>query len=89
MPMVKRVVGIGGDRIACCTDGKLTVNGEKVEEPYLPADTNASLTDQVHDRQAPLPPGDERSGSLATQRPPRRLANGSVERGAVQARATQ
>ncbi|WP_175409338.1 signal peptidase I [Streptomyces sp. TRM64462] len=35
-PMIKRVVGIGGDTIACCdADGRLTVNGTPVEEPYL------------------------------------------------------
>lgn len=33
---VKRVIGVGGDRVACCTrDGKLTVNGAPVDEPYL------------------------------------------------------
>lgn len=33
---VKRVVGIGGDRVKCCTaDGKLMVNGAAVDEPYL------------------------------------------------------
>ena len=36
MPMVKRVVGVGGDTVACCGDGgKLTVNGKAIEEPYL------------------------------------------------------
>ncbi|MEV6109804.1 signal peptidase I [Streptomyces sp. NPDC051940] len=35
-PEVKRVVGIGGDEVACCDDkGRLTVNGKPVEEPYL------------------------------------------------------
>lgn len=33
---VKRVVGVGGDRVACCdTDGRLAVNGVTVDEPYL------------------------------------------------------
>ena len=33
---VKRVVGVGGDRITCCTaDGLLTRNGVAVDEPYL------------------------------------------------------
>ena len=27
-PMVKRVVAIGGDTVACCQDGKLKVNGK-------------------------------------------------------------
>jgi signal peptidase I len=36
LPMVKRVVGVGGDAVACCDErGRLTVNGKPVEEPYL------------------------------------------------------
>ncbi|MEU5218363.1 signal peptidase I [Streptomyces sp. NPDC020807] len=34
--MVKRVVAVGGDTVACCgADGRLTVNGTPVDEPYL------------------------------------------------------
>lgn len=34
--LIKRVIGLGGDTIACCDDeGRLTVNGDPVEEPYL------------------------------------------------------
>jgi signal peptidase I len=34
--LVKRVVGVAGDHIVCCTkDGKLTVNGIEVTEPYI------------------------------------------------------
>ncbi|MFF6790199.1 signal peptidase I [Streptomyces filamentosus] len=33
---VKRVVGVGGDRVVCCdAKGRITVNGTRVEEPYL------------------------------------------------------
>ncbi|GAA1898582.1 hypothetical protein GCM10009716_05530 [Streptomyces sodiiphilus] len=33
---VKRVIGIGGDRVTCCDSrGNLEVNGEPLEEPYL------------------------------------------------------
>lgn len=33
---IKRVIGIGGDRVACCDpDGRITVNGEPLDEPYL------------------------------------------------------
>ncbi|MEQ0557813.1 signal peptidase I [Amycolatopsis sp. NEAU-NG30] len=32
---VYRVVGVAGDTVACCTDGKLTVDGKPVTEPYL------------------------------------------------------
>jgi signal peptidase I len=35
-PLVKRVVGVGGDVVACCdTQGRLTVDGKPVEEDYL------------------------------------------------------
>ncbi len=38
VPMVKRVVGVGGDRVACCDrEGRLTVDGRPVDEPYLHA----------------------------------------------------
>ncbi|MEU9253303.1 signal peptidase I [Streptomyces sp. NPDC048270] len=35
LPMVKRVVGIGGDTVKCCgAGGELTVNGTALDEPY-------------------------------------------------------
>ena len=42
---VKRVVGIGGDRVACCDDrGRLTVDGQPLDEPYLfPGDDPSEL----------------------------------------------
>ena len=33
--LIKRVIGVGGDTVVCCTDGKLTVNGKALDEPYL------------------------------------------------------
>ena len=34
--LVKRVVGVAGDRIVCCgASGKLTINGVEVTEPYI------------------------------------------------------
>jgi signal peptidase I len=42
-PMVKRIVGVGGDTVACCTEeGLLSVNGEPVEEPYLDEESRTS-----------------------------------------------
>jgi len=39
---IKRVIGVPGDRVACCTDGMLTVNGQPIREPYLfPGDTGS------------------------------------------------
>lgn len=34
--LIKRVVGVGGDRVVCCDpDGRLTVNDVPLNEPYL------------------------------------------------------
>ncbi|MEY4231933.1 MAG: hypothetical protein RL144_133 [Actinomycetota bacterium] len=34
--LVKRVVGVAGDRVVCCGDsGKLSINGVEVSEPYI------------------------------------------------------
>jgi signal peptidase I len=33
--LIKRVVGVGGDTIKCCANGKLTVNGTPLDEPYV------------------------------------------------------
>src|SRR3954452_9355515 len=33
---IKRVIGLPGDKVACCDDkGRITVNGEPVDEPYV------------------------------------------------------
>ncbi|MFI5931296.1 signal peptidase I [Actinoplanes sp. NPDC051494] len=33
---IKRVIGLPGDKVACCDDkGRITVNGEPVDEPYI------------------------------------------------------
>jgi signal peptidase I len=40
---VKRVVGVGGDRVVCCdASGRLTVNGAALAEPYLKGGDSAS-----------------------------------------------
>ncbi|MFJ5067531.1 signal peptidase I [Kitasatospora sp. NPDC088556] len=34
--LIKRVIGVGGDTVECCdTQGRLSVNGTPVDEPYL------------------------------------------------------
>ncbi|QZY52351.1 signal peptidase I [Leucobacter tenebrionis] len=34
--VVKRVIGIGGDRVQCCdAEGRVTVNGVPLDEPYI------------------------------------------------------
>ncbi len=44
--LVKRVVGLPGETVVCCdADGNITVDGEPLDEDYLPADIDPSLTD--------------------------------------------
>ncbi len=41
--LVKRVIGVGGDHVICCNaDGKLTINGVAITEPYLGKDVEPS-----------------------------------------------
>ncbi|GGS61308.1 signal peptidase I [Streptomyces griseoviridis] len=48
--LIKRVVGVGGDRVECCdTQGRVTVNGTPLEEDYLnpgdvPSETRFDVT---------------------------------------------
>ncbi|HET8562042.1 MAG TPA: signal peptidase I [Marmoricola sp.] len=44
--LVKRVIGVGGDRVKCCdAQGRVTVNGHPLnEKSYLPKGTKPSLT---------------------------------------------
>ncbi|MDT0434941.1 MULTISPECIES: signal peptidase I [Streptomyces] len=88
-PVVKRVVAVGGDTVACCTDGKLTVDGKRIDEPYLPAGSLAETTDfptvKVPEGRLFLL-GDERQGSLDSTAHLTDAAGGTVARGAVRAR---
>lgn len=88
-PLVKRVVAVGGDTVACCTDGRLTVNGRRVAEPYLPGDaahegTSVPRTKVPAGRLFLL--GDQRAGSLDSSAHLQDVARGSVPRSAVNAR---
>jgi len=46
---IKRVIGVGGDRITCCDDqGRILVNGEPIAEEYLfPGDAPSTQTFDV------------------------------------------
>ncbi|GAU70102.1 putative signal peptidase I [Streptomyces sp. NBRC 110611] len=89
LPMVKRVVGVGGDKVSCCTrEGRLTVNGTPVDEPYLQGDGPASPVGFT----AAVPPGrlfllgDHRGDSLDSRGHLTDGDRGAVPRSAVSAR---
>ncbi|BFP51855.1 signal peptidase I [Streptomyces griseus] len=94
--MVKRVVGVGGDKVACCDeDGRLTVNGTPVDEPYLDrgrAAAGSAAPASPQDFSATVPKGqifllgDERATSLDSRVHLQDAGQGSVPLSAVQAR---
>ncbi|MFE9678739.1 signal peptidase I [Streptomyces sp. NPDC006259] len=88
-PVVKRVVAVGGDTVSCCTEGRLTVNGKQIEEPYLPEGSLAEITNfptvKVPDGRLFLL-GDERQGSLDSTAHLTDAASGTVARASVKAR---
>lgn len=43
--LVKRVIGVAGDKVICCDNGKLTINGKETSEPYIFAGNKASDMD--------------------------------------------
>lgn len=86
VPMIKRVVGVGGDSVRCCDDGgRLTVGGKPVEEPYLRGGGPASPTGFSAD----VPQGqlfligDHRMTSIDSRSHLADATHGSVPRGAV------
>ncbi|MFJ9817900.1 signal peptidase I [Streptomyces sp. NPDC101151] len=87
--VVKRVVAVGGDTVSCCTDGKLTVNGKQIDEPYLP---KGSLAEIQNFPTVTVPKGrlfllgDERQGSLDSTAHLTDAARGTVSSDAVSAR---
>jgi len=90
VPMVKRVVGVGGDTVSCCSrQGKLSVNGHPVDEPYLKR--------KGPDSQTPFKPtkvpagrlfllGDHRLDSADSRSHLQDSSHGAVPRSAVRAR---
>lgn len=44
--LVKRVIGVAGDHVVCCNaDGKLTINGVAITEPYVAKGSDPSTVD--------------------------------------------
>ncbi|MFE0580349.1 signal peptidase I [Streptomyces sp. NPDC058874] len=101
LPMVKRVVGVGGDTVKCCgPGGELTVNGTALDESY--ADTSRPDTGlamppgQVPPAGTPFEVtvpegnlfllGDRRAASLDSRAHLQEAGQGTVPRSAVTAR---
>ncbi|MDB1089649.1 signal peptidase I [Streptomyces sp. ACA25] len=89
LPMIKRVVGVGGDSVACCDDdGLLMVNGEPVPERYLGRDRPASPSG--FETEVPAGElfllGDRRLDSLDSRTRLTEGDSGSVPQGSVTAR---
>ena len=62
--LVKRVIGIGGDRIQCCdAQGRIVVNGVALDEPYIIGPTTQVLFDIVVPDEAVFVMGDNRGNS--------------------------
>lgn len=99
-PMVKRVVGIGGDTVKCCgKGGRLTVNGKELDEPYIEhtepgaaaAGTGLGVASDTP-FEVTVPEGnlfllgDRRSASLDSRAHLQEAGQGTVARTAVRAR---
>ena len=60
---IKRVIGLPGDTVACCTNGKVTVNGVELDEPYLFEDDHRQFDPVVVPEGRLFVMGDHRSRS--------------------------
>ncbi|MDJ0383775.1 signal peptidase I [Streptomyces sp. G-G2] len=97
-PMVKRVVGVGGDTVRCCdAAGRLILNGKELVEPYLadpaspqPGAGSGKASDIAFEVTVPEGKlfllGDRRAISLDSRAHLQEAGQGMVPRSAVSAR---
>jgi signal peptidase I len=76
---VFRVIGVGGDTVACCVDGRLTVNGKPIAETYLSTGADSRSELATRDFLHPVP-----AGTVFVSGDNRGNANDSRFRGVVQ-----
>lgn len=50
---IKRVIAVGGDSLKITEDGTVILNGEVLDEPYLPKKTTTPITGNYYDIQVP------------------------------------
>ncbi|MFE0650764.1 signal peptidase I [Streptomyces sp. NPDC059534] len=89
-PMVKRVAAVGGDTVACCDrDGRLTVDGRPVVEPYLRPGPGGRTLASGQEFSVTVPKdslfllGDDRHTSLDSRTHIQEAGQGSVPRSSV------
>jgi len=93
--LIKRVIGVPGDHVACCTDGKVTVNGIKLDEPYLYRNPSTGAQDVPSERpfSVTVPPnrlwvmGDHREVSADSRLHMNEPGNGTIAEDRVVGRA--
>ncbi|MEU0302182.1 signal peptidase I [Streptomyces sp. NPDC006175] len=88
--LIKRVVAVGGDTVKCCgADGRITVNGVGLDEPYLnPGDVPSTLKFEVKVPEGRIfVMGDHRSNSADSRFHLDKPGNGTVSEDEVVGRA--
>lgn len=82
--LVKRVVGLPGDRVACCDgQGRLTVNGEPIDEPYLAGEPSTTEFDVTVPEDRLWMMGDNRANSEDSRFNQQRVGGGAIPLDAV------